>query len=236
MENSTIRARARENLTGNWALSIAVAVVACLLGGMITGATFIPTISAEMTARFPVLQELSDFLHKGVTIGRITLGFREGVFGLSAFILGGVLQLGYATFLLKQHDGKEVSFHDLFSQFDRFGAGFVQYFLVNLYTALWGLLFVIPGIVKALSYAMTPFLMADNPGMSPSEAIEASQDLMDGHKMDLFILDLTFFGWNILAAMTGNLGHILLNPYRNAAYAAFYRQILAERRQQYAQH
>lgn len=236
MESSTIRARARENLAGNWALSIAVAVVACLLGGMITGASFIPTISAEMTARFPALQELSDFLHKGVTLGRITLGFREGVFGFSAFILGGVLQLGYATFLLKQHDGKEVSFHDLFSQFDRFGAGFVQFFLVNLYTALWGLLFVIPGIVKALSYAMTPFLMADNPGMTPSEAIEASQDLMDGHKMDLFILDLTFFGWNILAAMTGNLGHILLNPYRNAAYAAFYRQILAERRQQYAQH
>lgn len=233
MEASTLRARARANLAGNWALSIAVAVVACMLGGMITGSSFLPQINAELAARFPVLQDLSDFWHKGVTIGRITLGFREGVFGFAAFVLGGVLQLGYATFLLKQHDGKETSFQDLFSQFDRFGAGFAQFFLVNLYTALWSLLFVIPGIIKSLSYAMTPFLMADNPKLTASEAIEASKDLMDGHKMDLFILGLSFFGWNILAAMTANLGYIVLNPYENAAYAAFYRQILAERRHAY---
>ena len=78
---------------------------------------------------------------------------------------------------------------------------------------------------------MTPFILAENPNMSASEVIDASKDLMDGHKMDLFILDLTFIGWDLLASLTLNLGNIALNPYKNAAHAAFYRQIQAQ--QQY---
>ena len=77
---------------------------------------------------------------------------------------------------------------------------------------------------------MTPFILAENPGMSASQAIRLSEDLMDGYKSDLFILDLSFIGWDLLAVLTLNLGHIALNPYKNAAYAAFYRQIQAEKR------
>lgn len=228
METSTIRVRARNNLKGNWALSIAVAIVACLLGGLITGSTFFPEINTEVALRLPFLQEIADTLNQGVKIGNWTINFRAGIFGFAAFILGGTVQLGYVQFLLKQHDGQEPEFHDLFSQFDRFGAGFAQRFLRNLYVALWSLLFIIPGIIKSLSYAMTPFIMADHPELSASEAIERSKELMEGHKTDLFILDLTFIGWTILCALTANLGFILLNPYENAAHAAFYRQIQAE--------
>lgn len=228
METSTIRARARQNLKGNWALSIAVAVVACLLGGLVTGGTFIPEINAEVALHFPFLQDIADTLNQGLRIGNFTFNFRAGIFGFVTFILGGTVKLGYVQFLLKQHDGKDPEFRDLFSQFDRFGAGFAQQFLRNLYVALWSLLFVIPGIIKSLSYSMTPFIMADHPELSASEAIERSKELMDGHKTDLFILDLTFIGWYILCGLTANLGFILLNPYENAAHAAFYRQILAD--------
>ena len=69
---------------------------------------------------------------------------------------------------------------------------------------------------------MTPFIMAENPEMSASEAITASKELMDGHKGELFTLDLTFIGWGLLAALTLNLGNLALNPHHNAAYAAFY--------------
>lgn len=230
MDTKLLRQRARGNLAGNWGLSIGVAVVACLLGGLITGSSFLPQLNAEVPVYFPFLQKIADALNQGIKIGTVTVNFRTGIFGLASFILGGVLQLGYAQFLLKQHDGKEVQFNDLFSQFDRFGAGFSQYFLRELYTALWGLLFIIPGIIKSLSYSMTPFIMADNPKLTASEAIDASKELMEGHKMDLFILGLTFFGWNLLCALTLNLGYIALNPYENAAYAAFYRQLLAENR------
>ena len=74
---------------------------------------------------------------------------------------------------------------------------------------------------------MTPFIMAENPDMTANEAITASCELMDGHKGELFILELTFIGWNLLAALTLNLGHLALNPYKNAAYAVFYRELTA---------
>lgn len=230
MDTKLLRQRARANLAGNWELSIGVAVVACLLGGLITGSSFLPQLNAEVPFHSPFLQKIADTLNQGIKIGTMTVHFRTGIFGLVSFIIGGVLQLGYAQFLLKQHDGKETEFNDLFSQFDRFGAGFAQLFLRELYTLLWGLLFIIPGIIKSLSYAMTPFIMADHPELTASQAIEASKEMMEGHKMDLFILELTFFGWDLLCALTLNLGYIALNPYENAAYAAFYRQLLSENR------
>jgi len=178
----------------------------------------------------PFVQEITDWLNRGWKIGNVTFSFRNGIFGFAAFLIGGVLELGYADFLLKQHDGKETNFRDLFSKFDYFGTGFAQHFLRGLYTTLWSLLFIIPGIIKGYAYAMTPFILAEHPELTASRAIDLSQQLMDGHKADLFLLDLSFIGWSLLAAATLNLGNIALNPYRNAAYAAFYRQLQAENR------
>lgn len=231
MDERIFRARARENLRSNWALSIAVAVVACLLGGLLTGSTFLPELETMIPLEhFPALQMFSDWWNRGLHIGTVTLNFRNGIFGFAAFLLGGVLQIGYADFLLKQHDGKEINFRDLFAKFDHFGTGFAQQFLRELYVILWTLLFIIPGIIKGYAYAMTPFILAEHPNLTASQAIDLSKDLMDGHKGELFALDLSFLGWAILAALTLNLGHIVLNPYRNAAYAAFYRQLQAEKR------
>lgn len=220
MEARDIRQRARENLSPNWGLSIGVAAVACLLGGLMVGTSFIPEIRYSWSGNFSG-REIFDGLR--ISYGQSALGF-------VSFILGGVLQLGYAQFLLKQHDGRNPEFNDLFSQFDRFGAGFAQAFLRGLYTFLWMLLLIVPGIIASLSYAMTPFLMAENPELTASEAISRSKALMDGHKMDLFILRLTFIGWDILCILTMNLGYIALNPYKNAAEAVFYRQITAQKR------
>ena len=89
------------------------------------------------------------------------IGSAAGVFSLVAFILGGVVQLGYASYLLKQQDREISSVKELFTKFDYFGQGFLQMFLRNLFTFLWALLFVIPGIIKSLRYAMTPFIMAE---------------------------------------------------------------------------
>jgi len=228
MDHSMLRARARENLRNNWALSIGVAAIAFLLGGMISGVTFFPQISSNTKNEF--LQNLNHILNEGIRIGNLTVGFRSGILGFAAFLLGGVIELGYARFLLNQHDGEPLSWQDLFSQFDRFGQGFAQFFLRNLYIFLWSLLLVIPGIVKSLSYSMTPYIMADQPELSAGEAIEKSKLMMDGHKWDLFVLELSFIGWSLLAAMSLNIGNLVLNPYRNAATTAFYRQLVAKHR------
>ena len=229
MDNRILKTKARASLAGNWGVSIAVAVVASLLGALLTGNSFLPEPETVIPLKdFPSLQEFLNRMNRGLHIGSMTLNFRNGILGFAAFLMGGVLQMGYADFLLKQHDGKETDFRDLFSKFDFFGTGFAQHFLRSLYTILWMLLFIIPGIIKSYSYAMTPFILAENPRLTASRAIELSEDMMDGHKGELFFLDLSFIGWSILAAMTLNLGNIALNPYKNAAYAAFYRQLQAE--------
>lgn len=87
-------------------------------------------------------------------------------------------------------------------------------FCKGLFTFLWSLLFVIPGIIKSYEYRMIPFLLAENPNMDMHEAFERSRILMDGNKWDTFVLDLSFFGWDILAACTcGILGVLYVNPY-----------------------
>lgn len=220
MDTSEIRRKAREHLQSNWALSIGIAAVACLLGGLLLGSRFLPEINIHLPKEFALSLPRVIELTK-----HIRIELKDGLIALVPFLLGGVLQLGYARFLLKQHDGKTLDFNDLFSQFDRFGTGFAQDFLRTLYTFLWSLLLIVPGIVAALSYAMTPFILEEHPELTASEAIARSKDLMDGHKMDLFLLNLTFLGWDILCALTANIGHLFLNPYKNAAYAVFYREI-----------
>lgn len=217
MDYGMLRKRARDNLSGMWPLAIAVAAVAALLGGI--GQSFIPDI--EYTQKLFHWEE------------NLRLTWKTGVFSTLAFILGGTLELGYCQFLLKQHDQQGPEFNDLFSQFHRFGTGFAQQFLRGLYIVLWSLLLVIPGIMAAYSYAMTPFILTDHPEMTASEAIKRSKQMMDGHKGELFVLDLTFIGWNMLASACMNLGYLFLNPYRQAAQAAFYRELL---RQEKAEH
>lgn len=226
MDTKEIRRQARAHLQGNWGLSIGVAVVACLLGGLLTGMSFIPEISYWKQLNFFHDRDLSQYVSGSWEIVQgVWIEFKNGIFGLASFLLGGVLQLGYARFLLRQHDGKPTEFNDLFSQFDRFGTGFAQHFLRSLYTLLWSLLLIVPGIIAALSYAMTPFILEEHPELTANEAIRRSKELMRGHKTDLFILELTFIGWSLLCILTLNLGHIALNPYKNAAYAVFYREI-----------
>ena len=99
-------------------------------------------------------------------------------------------------------------------------------FFKDLYTFLWSLLFVIPGIIKAYEYRMMPFLIAENPDMTTQEAFDKSKEMMMGNKWDAFVYDLSFLGWFILNALTcGILGLFYVNPYYYAADANLYRAI-----------
>lgn len=215
MENKTLKTRALNNLTGNWGLSIAVALVAAILGGLSTSTSFNLNIDEEVLQAFP----------RTATVILAVVGSLAGTISLVHFILGGTINLGYTRFLLDQHDHKEPEFKTLFSQFSRFGDGFLQKFLRGLYIALWSLLLVIPGIVKSYSYAMTPYIMIEHPEMTANEAITASRQLMDGHKMELFLLQLSFIGWMILNMFTLGIGSLWLHPYMQATEAAYYRYL-----------
>ena len=215
MEAKDFRRLARERLANNWGIAIGAAFLAALLGGMVTGSGFGIEIDEKVIQMLP--QSIYPIL-LGVAGVSTTLN-------LVQFILGGPVQLGYCSFLLKQYDREDCQINTLFSKFDQFGQGFLQALLRGIYIFLWCLLFIIPGIIKGYAYSMTPFIMAENPQMTASEAITASKELMDGHKGELFWLDLTFIGWQLLCVLTLGIGYLFLNPYTNASHAAFYRHL-----------
>lgn len=216
MKASDYRAIAREKLTGNWKMAVIVALIAWFLGGLIVSASVNVNIRVDEETAITI-PSVQSWIINTLRIGTIL--------SIVQFIIGGVVRQGYATHLLKQHDGEALEIKDLFSQFHRFGDGFCLYLLEGLYTALWMLLLIIPGIIAGFKYAMAPFIMAENPEMTASEAITASKDLMDGHKWELFCLNFSFIGWELLGAITFGIGALFVAPYMNAAYAAFYRNL-----------
>lgn len=94
--------------------------------------------------------------------------------------------------------------------------------LRGIYNALWYLLLIIPGIVKSYSYAMVPYLLAENPGIPPSRAIEMSMQMTDGHKWKMFVLDLSFIGWFLLGTLALGIGFLFVLPYPNTTHAQLY--------------
>ncbi len=102
-------------------------------------------------------------------------------------------------------------------------------FFRDLYIVLWGLLFIIPGIVKAYEYRMIPYLLADNPDMSKEEAFAKSKAMMNGNKWRSFVLDLSFILWGILGMITcGIVGVLWVAPYKQQTEAALYEALKAE--------
>jgi uncharacterized membrane protein len=112
-------------------------------------------------------------------------------------------------------------------------SGFSNNFITNMLTgllmfmfiALWSLLLIIPGIIATYAYAMVPFILSENPEISPTEAIRRSKEMMKGHKWNLFVLDLSFIGWYLLVLLTGGIGMIFLAPYVAAAKTEFYLEL-----------
>ena len=94
--------------------------------------------------------------------------------------------------------------------------------LVGLYTVLWTFLFIIPGVVKSYAYSMVPYILADDPNISITEAIAKSQDMTYGYKMDLFTLELSFILWNIASVFTFGLVAFYAVPYQKATLAQYY--------------
>ena len=100
--------------------------------------------------------------------------------------------------------------------------------LMCIYVGLWSLLLVVPGIIKSLSYAMTPYILKDYPELSANQAINLSMKMMKGHKFDLFCLMLSFIGWGFLAIFTFGIGYLWLAPYMSTTMVAFYEDVKAE--------
>lgn len=146
-----------------------------------------------------------------------------------AIIITYPLAYGFAILFLDLfREGKPIDIGKLFDGFKDFGRVWGTLILVAIYTILWTCLLIIPGIVKSYSYALTPFILKDESELKYNAAIEKSMRMMDGYKMKLFLLDLSFIGWMILSVLTLGIGLLFLQPYMNTARAAFYEDLKAE--------
>jgi len=100
--------------------------------------------------------------------------------------------------------------------------------LVNVYTGLWTLLFIIPGIVKGYSYAMAIYISKDKPELSAEECIQESRRMMSGYKGKLFLLDLSYIGWLLLCILTCGILSLWVTPKIETAHVLFYEDLKAQ--------
>ncbi len=142
-----------------------------------------------------------------------------------ALCVTGPLALGTAYIYLNLVRGQEPDVNILLSGFNRFVDTLVLTLLISIFTFLWSLLFVVPGIIKSISYSQAYYILAEHPEMSGKEALDASVDMMDGHKMDYFVLILSFIPWCLLGAVTCGLGFLYVIPYMETTFANFYNAI-----------
>ena len=149
--------------------------------------------------------------------------------GIANWLVLPILAFGFFSMAYKSINRQKVEYTTIFDGFKNFGNVFVLYLLTSLYTFLWTLLFIVPGIIKAFSYSMSNFILAENPDIKPSDAIKESQKLMDGNKLDYFMLGLSFIGWEILNLFTLGILSIWLQPYIHTTQAAFYEAVKNEK-------
>jgi len=173
-------------------------------------------------------QKLTGFWTTAVlcTLLYLVINYALGATLIGALLLGGPFWAGYHWFCLAQIRGQHPSVSSLFDGFQKsFVTNIAAYLLVSIFTALWSLLLVIPGIVKSYSYAMVPFILNDNPDMEVTKAIDESRYLMDGNKWRLFCLDFSFIGWYLLTSVTFGVAGLWVSPYSVCARAQFYETI-----------
>ncbi|HWB63267.1 MAG TPA: DUF975 family protein [Chitinophagales bacterium] len=160
----------------------------------------------------------------------ITISSTTRILGpLVSLIINGPMALGLAIYFLALSRNQPVKLDFLFDGFKIFGKALATYLLMVVYVFLWLLLFIVPGIIAALSYSQAFFILADNPHIQPSEALAQSKKMMDGYKWKLFKLGLAFFGMVLLCILTLGIGLLWLVPFMQVTAAKFYDDIKTER-------
>lgn len=204
--NSEYKAQARYQLSGRWLMAVLVILITWIL----TQAFASRGVNYTWVNGQIVRQHISG-----------TNGFAS----IISLIISGPLNLGAALYFLKLTRGHNPQLEDIFSGFKNFGNAFLLNLLTWIFIFLWSLLLVVPGIIAAISYTMSYYIMNENPGMSSTEALRASKELMRGNKGKFFVFFISFIGWFILSILTLGIGLLWLGAYYNTAKANFYEDL-----------
>lgn len=144
---------------------------------------------------------------------------------VAQLIIVGPLTLGYYLFIIALTGYKKADYNTLFDGFKNFGQTLVAGLLISLATAVGFALLIVPGVILSLGFAMTYFIMIDDPKISGIDAMQASWNMMKGHKTELFCLYCRFIGWLLLCVLTCGILTLWIQPYLTAATLNFYRNL-----------
>lgn len=140
-----------------------------------------------------------------------------------------VITLGISYNYYKAYNNENHNVNGILDGFQNFGHVLGGYWWMFLFTFLWSLLFVIPGIIKAISYSMTGYILMDQPEVGAQDALKLSMEMTKGHKMEIFVMYLSFIGWGILTAITfGIVGIFYAGPYYQLTCAGYYKELKAQ--------
>lgn len=147
----------------------------------------------------------------------VAISILSSIMGIGVLLFGSLALICYYNCLIQASINKKFKIDELFTRLTSEGLSsrIALSVLKTLYISLWSLLFIIPGIIKSYSYMLAELISLKHPEMTASECITESRRLMDGHKMNMFVLRLSFIGWDLLCMLTGGIGYILLTPYIN---------------------
>ena len=181
------------------------------LGGNIFTATWLITICAYLL----------------VNAANAVVAFIPFIGLAASFVVYGPIAVGHQAYLLKIVRGEKADLLTLLDGFKKdFGKNFLVGFMMQLFTALWTLLFIIPGIVKSYAYSMAFYISNDHPEYSWKECLDESQRIMKGNKWKLFCSQFSFIGWAIVATVIPfGIGSAFLAPYTSVANAQFYEEV-----------
>ena len=210
--NSELSAQARERLEGKWGTFVLM--------------TFLMLVIQTILQIPGYIGSLLEILSPENVLASLSFSNISNILSLLAL----PLSWGLTVSLLRNHREESVDLENLFDGFrgGRYTRVFCALFLVNLFTFLWTLLLIIPGIMKAFSYALTPYILLDEPELTAKQAISRSCEIMQGRRWKLFCLYFSFIGWGILCLLTFGIGFLWLVPYMNASVAAFYEDARAD--------
>lgn len=216
MERTKLKTFGKEKFKGNyWTCVLTALLVTAVLGA-------IGWFSAK-TGTYNIVQDEP---------GHVSFNFTAGPGSLLSLLIGGPLSVGLNYFYIQnikeQTEGLSVTtpFKKAFDNYPRKLGGTLW---MSLFIFLWGLLFIIPGIIKAISYAMTPYILADCPDVKAKDALNLSMKMMHGHKIEYFTLGLSFIGWILLSIITLGIVEVFYaGPYMGNTFAAYYLNLKEE--------
>ena len=211
---------AKNSLQGRWGVAIACLLLAVYIPSLVIGG-----ITGFASAAMGFAAEAEAYGIYGL------ISSLDSLFSIAVSILVlGPLSIGYYYFNLRFVRGMEVTATMPYRAFSSgcYGRFLMTYFMMELFIFLWSLLLIVPGIIKSLAYAQTPYILMDHPEMGWKEALKESQRMMDGHKWELFVLGLSFIPWLLLVCVTFGIALLYVGPYMQVTYTNVYRTLKEE--------